>query len=45
VVGLIVDANGIDGMFLLFAVIGVVGAFAAWQMIETSERQLEEIAP
>jgi len=44
IVGLIVEANGIDAMFLLFTAVGVVGAIAAWQMIETRERQLEEIA-
>ena len=44
-VGFMVDAKGIHSVFLMFAGISVVGAFAASQMVETSDRRLEEIAP
>jgi putative MFS transporter len=43
-VGFMVDAKGIHSVFLLFAGIRVVGAFAATCMVETSDRRLEEIA-
>jgi MFS transporter, putative metabolite:H+ symporter len=43
--GFMVDAKGIRSVFLLFAVVSVVGAFAATCMVETSDRRLEEIAP
>ena len=44
-VGFMVDTKGIHSVFLMFAGISVVGAFAASCMVETSDRRLEEIAP
>ena len=44
-VGFMVDAKGIHSVFLMFAAISIVGAFAATCMVETSDRRLEEIAP
>jgi putative MFS transporter len=44
-VGFMVDAKGIHSVFLMFAGMSVVGAFAATCMVETSDRRLEEIAP
>jgi MFS transporter, putative metabolite:H+ symporter len=44
-VGFMVDAKGINSVFLMFAGISAVGALAATCMIETSDRPLEEIAP
>ena len=44
-VGFMVDAKGIHSVFLMFAGMSVVGAFAATRMVETSDRRLEEIAP
>jgi putative MFS transporter len=44
-VGFLVDAKGINAVFLLFAGISVVGAIAATCMVETRDRRLEEIAP
>ena len=44
-VGFMVDANGVNSVFLMFTGIGVVGALAAGRMVETSDRRLEEIAP
>jgi MFS transporter, putative metabolite:H+ symporter len=44
-VGFMVDAKGVHSVFLMFAGISVVGAFAATCMVETSDRRLEEIAP
>jgi putative MFS transporter len=44
-VGFMVDAKGIHYVFLMFAGVSLVGAFAATCMIETSDRRLEEIAP
>jgi putative MFS transporter len=44
-VGFMVDAKGIDSVFLMFAGISIVGAYAATSMVETSDRRLEEIAP
>jgi putative MFS transporter len=44
-VGFMVDASGIHSVFLMFAGISIVGAFAATCMVETSDRRLEEIAP
>jgi len=44
-VGFMVDAKGIHSVFLMFAGISIVGAFAATCMVETSDRRLEEIAP
>ncbi len=44
-VGFLVDARGIDSVFLMFAATSVIGAVAAAYMVETSDRRLEEIAP
>ncbi|HLJ15828.1 MAG TPA: MFS transporter [Bryobacteraceae bacterium] len=44
-VGFLVDAKGIDSVFLMFAAMSVIGAVAATRMVETSDRRLEEIAP
>jgi MFS transporter, putative metabolite:H+ symporter len=44
-VGIMVDAKGVQSVFLMFAGISVVGALAATYMVETSGRRLEEIAP
>lgn len=44
-VGVIVDAKGVNPVFLMFAGMSVVGALAATCMLETSDRRLEEIAP
>jgi len=44
-VGFMVDAKGIHSVFLMFAAVSVLGAFAAMYMVETSDRRLEEIAP
>ncbi|HKW53199.1 MAG TPA: MFS transporter [Stellaceae bacterium] len=43
-VGFLVGSGGISSVFVLFAVIALIGAVAAAQMIETRGRQLEEIA-
>jgi len=45
IVGVMVGAEGIDAVFLMFAAVSVVGALAATRMIETRNRRLEEIAP
>jgi len=45
VVALTMDRAGIEPVFLMFAGIALVGAFAATQTIETRNRRLEEIAP
>ena len=44
-VGYIVAAGGIGSVFLMFAGVGVIGAFAAAFMLETRNRRLEDIAP
>jgi MFS transporter, putative metabolite:H+ symporter len=44
-VGFMVDAKGIHSVFLMFAGVSIIGAFAATCMVETSDRSLEEIAP
>jgi putative MFS transporter len=44
-VGYIVTAGGIGPVFLMFAGVGVIGAFAAAFMLETRNRRLEDIAP
>jgi len=44
-VGYIVAAGGIGPVFLMFAGVGVIGAFAAAFMLETRNRRLEDIAP
>jgi putative MFS transporter len=43
-VGFMVDAKGINAVFLLFAGISIVGAVVATCMVETRGRRLEEIA-
>lgn len=43
-VGLMVGAQGIASVFLMFAGVSVVGALAATRMIETQNRRLEDIA-
>jgi len=45
IVGLMVGAEGIRSVFIMFAAISVIGALAALRMIETRARRLEEIAP
>ena len=44
-VGYLVNVKGIASVFLMFAVISIIGALAATGMVETSGRRLEEIAP
>jgi len=44
VVGIVVSSEGTDAVFLMFAAIALLGAVAAFGMIETRARQLEEIA-
>ena len=44
-VGFMVDAKGINSVFLMFAGVSLVGAIAATCMVETRDRRLEEIAP
>lgn len=43
-VGLMVGAEGVAGVFLMFAGVGVVGMLAALRMIETRNKPLEAIA-
>jgi len=43
-VGYMVGAMGIGAVFLMFAAVGIIGAFAAARMIETRGQRLEEIA-
>jgi putative MFS transporter len=45
IVGVMVAANGIGPVFLMFAGVSMIGAFAATGMIETRGQRLEEIAP
>jgi putative MFS transporter len=44
VVGLLVTAEGIGSVFLMFAGVSLIGALVASRMIETRGRQLEHIA-
>lgn len=44
IVGFMVGAQGIQGVFLMFAIVAAIGAAAATQMIETGGRKLEDIA-
>jgi putative MFS transporter len=44
-VGVMVAAQGIGSVFVMFAVTSVIGAGAALGMIETRARRLEDIAP
>ena len=43
-VGLIMTTQGIASVFLMFAVVAMLGALAASRMLETRDRQLEDIA-
>jgi len=43
-VGLLVGTRGVGSVFLMFAVVSVIGAAVAMRMIETRGRKLEEIA-
>jgi putative MFS transporter len=45
IVGVMVAAQGIGAVFIMFAIVSVIGAFAALRMIETRARRLKEIAP
>jgi putative MFS transporter len=45
IVGVMVAANGIGSVFLMFAGVSVAGALAAGGMIETRGRRLEDLAP
>jgi putative MFS transporter len=44
IVGFMVTAQGIGSVFLMFAATGLLGMFAAFGMIETRARRLEEIS-
>lgn len=44
-VGVVLANDGIATVFLMFAGMTVVGLIAAWGMIETTNRSLEEISP
>jgi MFS transporter, putative metabolite:H+ symporter len=43
-VGMIVTKNGVHAVFLMFVGVSLVGALAGWRMLETGNRQLEDIA-
>jgi MFS transporter, putative metabolite:H+ symporter len=45
IVGLIVGQNGVGPVFWMFAGVATVGALAAFGMLETRNRRLEDIAP
>lgn len=45
IVGVVLSAQGIGVVFLMFAAAAVVGLLASRHMIETSNRALEEISP
>lgn len=45
ILGFILASKGISMVFMLFAIVGIIGAFMAYRMIETSEKVLEDIAP
>lgn len=44
-VGIVLTGQGVATVFLMFACVAIVGMCAAWRMIETTNRPLEEIAP
>jgi putative MFS transporter len=44
IVGIMVGTGGIGSVFIMFAAVSFVGAFASLYMIETRARRLEEIA-
>jgi len=43
-VGVLVKAQGISSVFLMFAGVSLIGALVALRMIETRGRQLEQIS-
>lgn len=45
IVGVMVAANGVGSVFLMFAGVSVIGALSAGGMIETRNQRLEELAP
>lgn len=45
IIGFMLDSQGVSSIFILFAVMAVIGAILAIKMIETREKVLEEIAP
>lgn len=45
IVGVVLTAQGITAVFLMFALANVVGLIAAARMVETTDRALEEISP
>lgn len=45
IVGVMVAANGIGSVFLMFAGVSIAGALAAGGMMETRGRRLEDLAP
>ncbi len=45
VVGFVLPRQGVAAVFLMFAVTTVVGFIAATRMVETTDRQLEDISP
>jgi putative MFS transporter len=45
IVGFMVAAQGVGSVFIMFAVTSLLGMLAAFGMIETRARRLEEIAP
>ena len=44
-VGVVLSAQGVASVFLMFALANIVGLVAARKMIETTDRALEEISP
>jgi putative MFS transporter len=44
-VGQLMTAQGIAAVFMLFAVVALIGAVAGAGMLETRNRPLEELAP
>ncbi len=45
IVGYLVAGYGVSSVFVMFAMVAVIGAVAASAMVKTENRQLEEIAP
>jgi MFS transporter, putative metabolite:H+ symporter len=44
-VGFVLPRYGIGGIFAMFAVFAVIGCIAAFAMVETRRRVLEEVSP
>jgi len=44
-VGFVLPRFGIGSIFIMFAVVALIGLAAATRMIETTNRELEDIAP